>query len=120
MAAKDDLGRHGEQVAVEYLTERNHVVLDRNWRCGEGELDIVTLDGDLIVVVEVKTRRSMAFGDPLEAVDPRKLARLWRLAREWGKAHADVARGRGARLDVIGITGDETMGFELVHLEDVR
>lgn len=120
MAAKDDLGRRGEQLAVDYLTERNHVVVDRNWRCAEGELDVVTVSDDMVVVVEVKTRSTMAFGDPLQAVDARKLSRLWRLARLWGASHATIARGRAVRLDVIGITGDEADGFELVHLEDVR
>ncbi|MBV0894682.1 YraN family protein [Microbacterium sp. NC79] len=120
MAAKDDLGRRGEQLAVEYLTERNHVVVDRNWRCAEGELDVVTVSGDMVVVVEVKTRRSMAFGDPLEAVDARKRSRLWRLARAWGVAHPEILRGRSVRLDIIGITGGESTGFDLAHLEDVR
>ncbi|MGF3054047.1 YraN family protein [Microbacterium sp. YY-03] len=120
MAAKDDLGRRGEQLAVEYLTKRNHVVQSRNWRCAEGELDVVTLNDDLVVVVEVKTRRSIAFGDPLEAVDPRKISRLWRLAREWSRAHAEIARGRAVRLDIIGITGDDDHGFDIAHLEDVR
>lgn len=120
MAAKDDLGRLGEQVAVDYLTARDHVVVDRNWRCADGELDIVTLIDRLVVVVEVKTRRTMAYGDPLRAVDAQKLARLWRLAHRWRAAHADLCAGRGVRVDIVGVTGHAESGFAVAHLEDVR
>ena len=62
-------------------------VLDRNWRCEHGEIDLVALDGDCLVVCEVKTRRSTAFGEPVEAVTWRKAARLRRLAAAWLAAH---------------------------------
>lgn len=120
MAAKDDLGRVGEDVAVEYLTHHGHTVVDRNWRCAEGEVDAVTVHGDTIVIVEVKTRSTMAYGDPLEAVDSRKHARLWRLAALWVMDHHEIGRGKAVRIDVVGLTGDETAGFEIAHLEDLR
>ncbi|MEV7691944.1 YraN family protein [Microbacterium sp. NPDC089189] len=120
MAAKDDLGRDGEQRAATYLDDAGFVVLERNWRCADGEIDIVALDGDEVVVVEVKTRSSERFGHPFEAVDARKRARLWRLAGVWCRQHPDLARGRGVRLDAVAIigTGDDERGVE--HLRDLR
>ena len=102
MAEKDEVGRRGEQVAVDHLTERGYRVLDRNWRCPIGELDIVALDGPELVVVEVKARRSLAFGDPLEAVTDAKLTRLCLLAGAWRRAHPAV-RPRGSRIDLVGV-----------------
>jgi putative endonuclease len=102
VADKDELGRQGEQVAVEYLTERGYRVLDRNWRCRQGELDIVALDGRELVVVEVKCRRSNAFGDPLEGVTDQKLTRLCVLAGAWRRAHPHL-RPSGSRIDLVGV-----------------
>ena len=66
--AKDALGRYGEDVAARHLLSEGFVVLDRNWRCDVGEIDIVARDGDTLVVCEVKTRSGTGFGSPLEAV----------------------------------------------------
>lgn len=118
MAAKDQLGRAGEQRAVDHLESRGYRILDRNWRCAQGEVDIVAVQGRVLVVVEVKTRRSDAFGHPLEAIDQRKGARLWRLAAAWIAAHPGEARGRRLRLDAIAITGADPATGELEHLED--
>lgn len=120
MAAKDVLGRAGEDRAAHHLTLTGHRVVDRNWRCPEGELDLVAVTADAVVFVEVKTRSSDRFGDPLEAVDGRKRARLWRLAQRWRHEHPDQSAGRMVRLDVIGITGSDPRTGRLVHLEDIR
>ena len=101
------LGSYGERMAVRYLTDRGLEVLDRNWRCDLGEVDIVARDGGCLVVCEVKTRRSTTFGQPIEAVDHRKLARLRRLAAAW--LSECRARGEplhnitGVRVDVVGV-----------------
>ena len=102
MAHKDDLGREGEQLATDYLTDRGYRVLDRNWRCRLGELDIVALDGRELVVVEVKSRRSTAFGDPLEGVTDEKLTRLCVLAGAWRRAHPRI-RAASSRIDLVGV-----------------
>lgn len=120
MAAKDDLGRAGEARAAQHLSRSGYDIVDRNWRCPDGELDLVAVRGREVVVVEVKTRRSDGYGDPLEAVDARKRARLWRLAHRWRHEHPDHATGRALRLDVIGITGADPWSGRLVHLEDIR
>jgi putative endonuclease len=82
-------------------------VLARNWRCREGEVDIVALDGDAVVFCEVKTRRSLAFGAAVEAVDRRKAAQVRRLAARWLDEHRGDLRaihGRVIRFDVIAVT----------------
>lgn len=120
MAAKDERGRAGEDRAAAYLRDAGWQVIDRNWRCPQGEIDIVAGDGHTIVVVEVKTRRSEGFGHPFEAVNARKRDRLWRLLVAWGAAHPEIARGRRARIDVIGITGEDVDSATLEHLVDLR
>ncbi len=81
--AKDAVGAYGERVAVDYLVARGMEVVDRNWRCAAGEIDIVLRDGDAIVFAEVKTRRSDTFGTPAEAIAYRKRERMRRLALAW-------------------------------------
>jgi putative endonuclease len=106
MKAKDELGRRGEKLAAEYLTTSGFRVVARNWRCPVGEIDIVAYDGAVLVIVEVKTRTTAAFGHPFEAITPAKLRRLHLLAAAWV---AERERGRehqrrpSVRVDVIGI-----------------
>lgn len=118
MAAKDDLGRAGEERAAQHLIERGYTLLDRNWRCPRGEIDIVAARGRTLAVVEVKTRRSDAFGHPLEAIDDRKAARLWALARAWVHAHPEHGRGRTVRVDAISVLGPDPATARVEHLED--
>src|SRR5205823_11825402 len=95
------LGRVGEQVAAEHLERAGLTILDRNWRCAEGEIDIVAADGHTLVVCEVKTRSGLAYGDPAEAVVAAKSARLRRLALRWLAAHE--LSWRELRFDVITV-----------------
>ena len=69
MAAKDVLGRRGEDLAARYLEQRGLVILSRNWRCRHGEIDLVATDSHRLVVCEVKTRSGTRYGEPAEAVD---------------------------------------------------
>ncbi|MFL6178363.1 MAG: YraN family protein [Actinomycetes bacterium] len=101
MRAKDARGKLGEDLAAAHLIGQGLIVLDRNWRCEMGELDIVARDGDALVICEVKTRSSRRFGDPLEAVTAPKAARLRRLAGRWVVEH-DV-RPREIRIDLVGV-----------------
>ncbi|WOF21578.1 YraN family protein [Microbacterium betulae] len=120
MARKDDLGRAGEERAARYLASAGYDILARNWRCPEGEIDIVARRGARLAVVEVKTRSGTAYGHPLEAVDARKLRRLWRLAAAWVRAHPAAAAGRSLRVDAIALTGRDPETARLEHLEDLR
>ena len=76
MAAHNDLGRNGEQTAVELLKTKGYTIRHQNWRCGHKELDIVAEKEDLLVVVEVKTRKDTLFGKPEEAVTNGKIRRI--------------------------------------------
>lgn len=96
------LGRYGEEVAARHLiSQAGMEVLDRNWRCREGEIDLVLRDGNVLVICEVKTRSSNVGGHPLEAVDEIKLRRLRRLAARWIVSH-DV-HADDVRLDLVGV-----------------
>lgn len=120
MAAKDDLGRAGEARASAYMSGLGYEVLDRNWRCAQGEIDIVAVRGGELAIVEVKTRRSTAFGHPFEAIDEVKRRRLWRLAYAWVEAHGDHARGRSLRLHGIAIIGSDPADASIEHLQDLE
>lgn len=119
MAAKDILGRAGEDRAVRYLIDSGYDIVERNWRCVQGEIDIVALTGRVLVFVEVKTRRSIAFGHPFEALDVRKRRRLWKLAHAWMAEHPQHAHGRSMRVDAIGIVGSDPQTASLEHLKDL-
>lgn len=101
MRVKDSVGAYGEQVAVRHLERAGLVVLARNWRCAEGELDIVALDGDTVVVCEVKTRSGFGFGSGLEAVTRAKAARLRRLSLRWLRESGRA--GAALRIDVLAV-----------------
>jgi putative endonuclease len=101
MRVKDAVGRFGEQVAADHLEKMGIAVLSRNWRCAEGELDIVAREGDALVFCEVKTRSSIRFGDPSEAVSADKAARIRRLALRWLAANG--ISGRELRFDVVTV-----------------
>ncbi|MFI6448102.1 YraN family protein [Kitasatospora sp. NPDC050543] len=81
--SNNGLGRYGEEVAARRLAADGLRILERNWRCAEGELDIVALDGDTLAVCEVKTRSERSFQQPTEAIDQAKADRLCRLAERW-------------------------------------
>lgn len=107
------LGRWGEQKAVEHLVAQGMEVIDRNWRCSLGEIDIVAYDGSTLVMVEVKTRTSEAFGSPVEAVTPRKAARLRQLASQWLSEHGD--RPLELRIDVVGLLVPQRGPWRIDH-----
>jgi putative endonuclease len=83
--SRQALGRLGEALVARALAARGYRVRQRNWRCPAGEVDIVAQDGDVLVFVEVKTRRGRAYGTPEEAVTPAKQARLIELAAAYVK-----------------------------------
>lgn len=96
------LGQRGEQLAAEYLEEQlGCTVLSRNWRCREGELDIVGYDGRTLVVCEVKTRSGLGFGTPAESVTRTKIVRIRRAASKWLSMYS-VPFGP-VRFDVIAV-----------------
>jgi putative endonuclease len=115
VATKDELGRRGEDLAVAYLQRRGLVVLSRNWRCRDGELDVVATDRDRLVVCEVKTRSGTAFGDPAEAVTQFKAARIRRITQAWLTAHR--VRWCEIRFDVVAVLAPPDGPVTLEHYE---
>lgn len=98
------LGQYGERLATRYLRERGMEIVERNWRCAEGEIDVVARDGTCLVICEVKTRGGLGVGDPVEAVTHDKVRRLRRLAAAYLRAHpAPVPE---VRIDVIGVLAE--------------
>ncbi|WP_424638345.1 YraN family protein [Embleya sp. AB8] len=98
------VGRYGERVAARYLTEAGMAVLARNWRCRDGEIDIVARDGRTLVVCEVKTRRAGGFEHPLAALGAVKVERLRVLAERWLLAHpAAGPPAREVRIDLVAV-----------------
>jgi len=117
MGAKDVLGKEGEQAAVSYLEGLGFRILDRNWRCADGEIDIVAVERHTFVACEVKTRSGTRYGTPLDAVGRAKRRRLRRLAAQWLSAHG--VRFDQIRIDVLGLLRDEAGGFTVEHVRGV-
>jgi putative endonuclease len=117
MNAKDLLGRQGEELAADFLTEAGLEMLGRNWRCKDGEIDIVALDGRTLVVCEVKTRSGVRFGTPLEAITRQKSRRLRRLAVLWVSQHGLFFDQ--IRIDVVGVLRTSPGEFSIEHVRGV-
>lgn len=108
-------GQAGENAAVLFLEEAGYVVLERNWRCKYGEVDVICLHRKTVVFVEVRTRREPALVTPAQSVNPRKIARLVRTAslflsqRDWWD--------KTCRFDLLAVT-DTGQGVKLEHIAD--
>ena len=114
MATHNELGKWGEQVAERHLLEKDYRIVQCNWRYGHRDIDIIAAKGDMLVFVEVKTRRNNMFTDPEMAVDYQKIRSLSIAANAFIKQYrinADI------RFDVITIVGSED-NFEINHIED--
>ena len=100
-------GAFGESLAARWYERQGYEVLARNWRCTDGELDLVAAKGNVLVVCEVKARASDAYGSPLDAVTAAKQARLRRLAARYLREAAPPppVGGRHVRFDVAAVTG---------------
>ncbi|KRF37772.1 YraN family protein [Nocardioides sp. Soil805] len=112
--SRQRLGAYGEELAAQHLSRQGLTVLDRNWRCDIGEIDLVLRDGSTLVVCEVKTRTSTAFGTPHEAVTPRKVARMRSLAARWLQAHH--VRPLDVRLDMVCVLSPRRGAVEIDHV----
>ena len=117
MADKDALGRRGEQLAADYLQGLGLRIVERNWRCSLGEIDLVARDGSETVFVEVKTRAGLGYGHPLESITAVKLARLRRLAAAWCEAHPE--HGGSIRIDAVAIVAPRGGAVQIEHLRRV-
>lgn len=110
-----ELGRWGEELAVRQLEKTGHVILSRNWRCREGELDLVATDRKRLVFCEVKTRSGLGFGTPAEAVTPDKADRIRRLAHQWQREF--MLRWCPVRFDIIAILAQPGTPPQVRHIK---
>lgn len=116
------LGARGEDLAEQVLREAGMVIVDRNWRCREGEIDLIALDevdgASTLVFCEVKLRRGSGFGSPLEAVTAQKVRRLRRTVAAWLRAHP--VAGARVRIDVIGLLARPDQPVQIMHVRGVE
>ncbi|NOX20989.1 MAG: YraN family protein [Nitrospirae bacterium] len=112
---KTRTGREGEDLAVKYLRKNGLKIIERNFRTPIGEIDIIARDGPAIVIVEVKTRTSLNFGHPLEAVDQRKQKRLRRLALYYLKYRG--IENVQVRFDVLAIVKTDN-GHKISYIKE--
>jgi putative endonuclease len=108
------LGRYGETLAARCLVDLGLTVLDTNWRCARGEIDIIARDQTTLVFCEVKTRSSTAYGRPAEAVPGLKAARLRSLASQWLADHP--GHWAAVRFDVVSVLVQGSGPARIEHL----
>jgi len=114
-SGRRDLGAFGERVAAAHLEAKGYRIRARNFRCREGEIDIVAEDGDCLVFVEVRTRRGDAFGTPAESVTAAKERRLLTVAKAYLQEHPDVPANQ--RIDVIAVELSRGRLLAVQHIE---
>lgn len=114
MAAHNELGKAGEQLAFDYLISKGYRIKERNWRCQKAEVDIIAQKGTVLAIVEVKTRSTRFFGDPQDFINSKKIKLLTSAVDTYvNNLDLDVE----VRFDVIGIISKGTSN-EIVHFED--
>ena len=116
MAAHNELGKWGEETAAAYLEEKGYQIIERDWKSGHHDLDIVAIEDHTLVIVEVKTRRSRLFGAPEEAIDYKKRMSLQSAINHYVKSHR---LGSSVRFDIISIVGTIGSKPEIDHIKDV-
>lgn len=107
-------GNYGESLALRYIEQKGYTVLETNYRCARGEIDIICMDGDTLVFVEVKFRKSLAYGYPREAVNYPKQSRIKKVAEYY--IYQKKIMDRDCRFDVIEIIA--MCKPEIIHLEN--
>lgn len=112
--AAKELGVFGEQIATRYMEDKGYVILDRNYRKGHQEVDIIALDQDELVIAEVKTRSSESFFDPEDAVNHQKRLNIIRVANNFVRKHH---RSESVRFDIISIISNNK-GTEIKHIKN--
>ncbi len=114
MAKHNELGKEGEKAAIAYLLEHNYVIRHQNWRSGHLELDIIAAKDNMLIVVEVKTRRNTDFAEPEDAVNKTKIRRIVRATDTYLKM---FQLDTPVRFDIITVVGN-VGNFEIEHLEE--
>ena len=113
---RKDTGILGEKLAAGFLKKRGYRIQETNYRCPDGEVDIVARHGDFLVFVEVRTKRSSEFGTPEESITPNKMAKLRTVAAHYRQTHHDLPSSW--RIDVVAVEVDrngKTLRIELIE-----
>ncbi|TBN00237.1 endonuclease [Hyunsoonleella flava] len=114
MAQHNDLGKKGEQLAVDFLLKNNYDIIERNYRFEKAEVDIIAQKDEILAIVEVKTRSTADFGDPQDFVKPKQIKNLVKAVDEYVTVNdLDVE----IRFDIIAIV-KEGKGYSIEHLEN--
>lgn len=116
MATHNELGKWGEDLAATFLEEKGYQIIERDWKSGHHDLDIVATEGSTLVIIEVKTRRNRLFGNPEEAIDYKKRKSLQSAINHYVKTHHF---GSSVRFDIISIVGTIGSKPEIDHIIDV-
>lgn len=117
MATHNELGAWGEELAAAFLRQKGYVIVERNWKMGHRDIDIIAKDDDMMVFVEVKTRRNRVFGEPEDAVDYRKLGNLQKAVNYYVKSRRINSN---IRLDLVTVVGTpDGKAPEISHIEDI-
>ncbi len=114
MAQHNELGKKGEQLAVNFLLEKQYDIIERNYRFDKAEVDIIAQKNDTLAIIEVKTRTSIDFGNPQDFVNPKKIKRLVKAVDEYitvNNLNVEV------RFDIIAIV-KEDKNFKIEHLKN--
>ncbi|MCG2610251.1 YraN family protein [Flavobacterium sp. SM15] len=114
MAKHNDLGKLGEDLAVNYLRDQGYDILERNWVFQKAEIDIIAQKNEALIIVEVKTRSNLEFGNPQDFVNPKKIKLLVKAVNEYVTLN-DL--DCNTRFDIIAIKKDATK-YEIEHLQD--
>lgn len=114
MADHNELGKQGEQLALQHLLKKGYQLLEKNWRFGRDEIDIIMQEGDELVIVEVKTRENNYMGEPEEAVTRSKQKRIIQAAHAYVE---DQSLDLDVRFDVVGIIINSKK-TEINHIKD--
>ncbi len=115
MAAHNELGKWGEQVAVEYLQKKGYQIMFRDWKIGHRDLDIIAKKDDVVVILEVRTRRNNHFGDAEMTIDRQKIKNICIASNAFVKR---LKVDNDIRFDIIAITGTPDTGYTINHIED--
>lgn len=116
MAAHNELGKWGEDMAEAYLRNNGYIILERDWHSGHRDIDIIAIDGNDIVFMEVKTRRNNVFIEPEQTINHKKLQNLRLAINHYVKyRHVD----KNIRFDIITIIGNIGSKPEINHIKEV-
>ena len=116
---RQQVGQKGEQAARDYLEQKGYRIIETNYRCRLGEIDIIARDGDMVVIVEVRTKTGLAFGRPEESINQEKARKLHRLALQY--IQSNYHREVSSRIDLVAVMIEKSSGLvkDIKHIKNI-